>query len=694
MTLATSPAPQASQKASATGTYSDGSSKDVRSSVTWTTSAPKVATVDASGLLTAVGSGNTTITASLNGVSATTQVTVVPQLLSIAITPGNPNVPLATAPAPATTQQLVATGTYNDGSSQNLTLQVAWSSSNPAVASASAGGRVTALTSGASNIQASLGSVSASTRFNVVAQLVSIAVAPGNTAIALATPPAAPAVQQFTATGNYNDGSSANLTNQVTWTSTNASVATVTPAGVVTANANGSTSIQASIASITGGTPLTVNHQLVSVAVTGPLSTMAPRTEENFTATATFNDNATGMTWASSSSLQASVSAAGLATGLTASSTPVEITATLGASAPANASLTVTNADATSISLAPASASLLDGQALTYSAEAVFNDGTMQNITSVAGWSTNNTTVATNSGSTVTAAGVGSVNVKATFGGVSGTTPLTCKSSTATIAAIAISPNPAQINAQSPANTQSLRVSATYSDGTTRILSTGVTYSSSDSTIVSVNSLGTATGVAAGTATVTATVGSFTATANLTISSSPLRALTVMPSSAQIASGTGTFFAAIGTFEDGSTQTLTRQVHWTSSDPSVATVSNGSNSGFALSLAAGTTSIGAAYNSVVSTPASLDVTSATLQTITITPSNATVALGTSQTYKATGLFSDGTTQDISSLATWSSNNAAVMFFNGSASGNTTGAGSTAISASFAGITGTTNVTVQ
>jgi YVTN family beta-propeller protein len=60
----------------ATGSYSDGSSTDVSSSATWSSSQPAVATVSASGLVTGVKPGTTTITAALGGLTGSATVTV------------------------------------------------------------------------------------------------------------------------------------------------------------------------------------------------------------------------------------------------------------------------------------------------------------------------------------------------------------------------------------------------------------------------------------------------------------------------------------------------------------------------------------------------------------------------------------------------------------------------------------------
>jgi len=102
-------------------------------------------------LATAVGTGVSTISATLGAVSGSTVLTVTgPALQSIAVTPANPSI------TKGSTQQFTATGTYSDNSTQNLTAQVTWNSSAPAVATISATGLATAVGAGTSTITASL----------------------------------------------------------------------------------------------------------------------------------------------------------------------------------------------------------------------------------------------------------------------------------------------------------------------------------------------------------------------------------------------------------------------------------------------------------------------------------------------------------------------------------------------------------
>jgi hypothetical protein len=116
-------------------------------------------------------------------------------LVSISITPPNSSL------MPGQTQQLIATGTFNDGSTQTLE-SVIWSSSNPSAAAVSNSpgntGMVNAQTTGATTITATTGAVGASASLNV-AGLVSLTVAPANPTLAVGSG------QQITATGTFAD---------------------------------------------------------------------------------------------------------------------------------------------------------------------------------------------------------------------------------------------------------------------------------------------------------------------------------------------------------------------------------------------------------------------------------------------------------------------------------------------------------
>jgi hypothetical protein len=129
------------QQLTATGTYDDGSTKDLTGTAGWTTSDSTVATVSKGGLVTAAASitsppGSATITATSGTLTATSAITVnTGPLTAIVISTTTPN------PAAGTTVVFKALGTYSGSSTQqDITSLVTWSSSNTAVISTISGG--------------------------------------------------------------------------------------------------------------------------------------------------------------------------------------------------------------------------------------------------------------------------------------------------------------------------------------------------------------------------------------------------------------------------------------------------------------------------------------------------------------------------------------------------------------------------
>jgi hypothetical protein len=84
-----------------------------------------------------------------------------PTLVSITVTPVNPSI------LKGGTQQFTATGTYSDGSTQNLTSTATWSSSAAAVATINTAGLASAVGTGSTSIQATLGALFSSTTLTV-----------------------------------------------------------------------------------------------------------------------------------------------------------------------------------------------------------------------------------------------------------------------------------------------------------------------------------------------------------------------------------------------------------------------------------------------------------------------------------------------------------------------------------------------
>ena len=211
---------------------------NISNSVTWTAGNPSVATVNAAGLATAVGAGYTQIVASSGGISATSDLTV--NIAGGGGTSGAPSITVVPGTAAATfvgeTTQFLASGSLTAGGTpQNLTNQVQWVSSNVQVATVNSGGLATAVGSGTTTITAASGGVNGSGVLTVT-----ISGASSQPTLAI-IPTSANATfvgetTQFIALGNLiGSAGTQNLTGNVTWSSSDVSVATIDQNGLATA---------------------------------------------------------------------------------------------------------------------------------------------------------------------------------------------------------------------------------------------------------------------------------------------------------------------------------------------------------------------------------------------------------------------------------------------------------------------------
>ncbi|MBI5365267.1 MAG: Ig-like domain-containing protein, partial [Planctomycetes bacterium] len=299
----------------ATGTWSDGTIDDLTALAQWSSADAAAGTISTTigsrGLATGVGMGSTTITATFSGRNGSTMLTVSnAALVAIEVTPTNPSIALGTSSA------FAATGIFTDGTTQDLTEQVVWDSSAPSTSTISnaAGSRGRALSVGVGDttITATLSGVSGTTLLSVTsAVLVSIGVTPANAKIALGTS------QQLAAAGTFSDGTVQDLTTEVVWTSSAATVLVSNAAGtqgLADGVAVGSATLSATYGGIAGSTTLTISSAaLASIAVTPASPVIALGTLQAFTATGTFTDGSVQdltalSTWSSSTASVAAVS--------------------------------------------------------------------------------------------------------------------------------------------------------------------------------------------------------------------------------------------------------------------------------------------------------------------------------------------------------------------------------------------------
>jgi trimeric autotransporter adhesin len=633
------------QQLSVVGTYSNDVTVNLTSQVAWSVTPSSVAKISSTGLLTTLATGAATVNATFTNINGHSGLSVQsPALTSIRLSPSTPAIPLGA------TQQMTATGTYTDGSTQNVTSTVAWSAAPAQNISVTGAGMARGLAQGSFSITASSGSITSSINGSVGnAVIQSLQVNPNSASIPKGT------TESFTATALFSDGTTQNVTSTTTWGSTNASVASINSAGTATAGSQGSTQINASYQTFTGAAALTVSAATVtSIQVSPATASLAKGTSLQLAATATLTDGSTqnvtnSVAWSSSASSVCSVSA----TALVAAVAPgnCAATATSGAIS-GSASIVVTAATLKSITITPPNPSVNSGGSLQLTATGTFSDGSTQNVTALLTYASSNSAVASvNSSGLLQGLASGTATITASQGSVTTTVNVTITA--AVLQSISLGTSTVTIAAG--VSTQ-LTATGSYSDGSTQDLSATVSWMSSSPSVATVNVTGDVTGLGVGSSTVTATLGAISGSLNVSVTPATIVSISISPGSVTIAAGESQAFTATATLTDGSTLDVTTSVHWSVTNPLLATISNTlGTAGILSSLVAGSTTISASLDSITGT-ANLYVSAASLVSISVGPNGLSLALGVPATLTATGSFSDGSTQDITASAQWSSSN--------------------------------------
>jgi uncharacterized protein YjdB len=215
----------------------------------WSSSKPTVASVGLGGVVTGVGAGSATITASSGGKNGTAGVAVAG--------PSLPTVATVTVTAPATSltpgQTTQATATARDAAGNVLAGQsITWTTSNAAAATVSANGLVAAVAAGSTTIVASAGGKTGLLVINVAAPATaSVSVSVSSSSVSVG--------QSVQASASVKDANGNPIPGAlVFWSSSNAAVAAVSLNGVVVGVSTGTANITASNSGKSGTVTVTV----------------------------------------------------------------------------------------------------------------------------------------------------------------------------------------------------------------------------------------------------------------------------------------------------------------------------------------------------------------------------------------------------------------------------------------------------
>jgi hypothetical protein len=235
------------------------------------------------------------------------------------------------------------------------------------------------------------------------------------------------------------------------------------------------------------------------------------------------------------------------------------------------------------------------------------------------------------------------------------TTPASCDAGSCTcqpaVVSLAIAPDRPTL---ARGTTLQLMAVGTFASGITTDLTAQATWSSDTPAVATVSTSGVVTAVDNGTTLVHASAAGQQASTQVTVSVASLVTLEVLPADDTLAPGTSQQYIALGHFSDQSVQDLTRQVMWTSSAPQVANISNAAPSqGLCRANHSGTATVTAALFGITG-QTGVTVSGPALVGIKIMPAGGNVSAGQTKQFRASGMFSNGGSQDITTQVVWMS----------------------------------------
>lgn len=516
-------------------------------------------------------------------------------------------------------------------------------------------------------------------------------------------------VLQLSAARMYTNTSTVDCSEAATWTSSDTAVATfsTTANGLLSAIAAGTTTISVSCSGKSRSYTMTVTGAatLQSIEVTPNNKRIADTTSVILMATGVYSDGTTvdltdSVNWSSSNVTNLSVERSNGSNSIQATAHAnagsEDITASYGGLSDST-TLNFSAATVAGIYVTPANSSLGVGSRLHMKAAGLFSDDTVQEVTDFLDWQSSSDATATvsnvNNGVVDTiAAGTATISVNPT--GVTGTTDITVNS--AELDYIEVYPSTLTMDIGTSSQFTAIGI---YDDNTKIDLTNQVTWTASNSDLLNVNSSHRynvrATALDEGTVFLSASLPGTTKGGNtaITISDLTLSTIEVTPLNPEVPANLDIEFKATGIYSNGSQQDLTNSVVWNSSDSAVLKINNAFQfKGRARALTDGTVTVTATFGSKSGTSSAEVNTGITLSSVDISPAYVYLAVGYKSQLTATGVYSDGSSWDLTPYIAWQSATTDVIMDNLSpwqgVATATANAGGTSIDANFMGMDGT------
>lgn len=513
--------------------------------------------------------------------------------------------------------------------------------------------------------------------------------------------------QSYQAIATLTDGSEADITERVSWSVDDTSIATIAADGstvIATGISNGTAIISAQYRGLQSNAHLSVGA--ITFSITPSVATILTEMQQSYQAFAVFPNGlqqevTNQVTWQSDDTdiatinvSESGVTATGLTEGLATISASYNGTSIF-------AQLNVVDSTAETLLIAPATAILPLGTAKQYSAFITTSGGEVIDVTSTVNWQvTDNTIASIDATAWLSAIKEGSTTITADMmhsdNALSATAVLTVN--TAELDSVAITP----VDGVFPVGKIGVyRANAHYSDGTVIDVTRQTTWQVADTAIGSIVESGIFAGdsvaLSPGKTSVSAQFQSLSSSTNVEVTDAKIISLSISPTDVSTPVGTLVTYQAHAIYSDGSKHNVTELGAWSSSAPAVAGISiSGTNAGIADALTIGTTDISMNFDGL-SQSTSLTVNNAVVQSLQITPQNPSVPVGIEGQFTAKAIYSDKTTADVTHSANWQVDDytIAAVVPNGALAGyaRALSEGANQLTASFAGQTATTPITV-
>ncbi|WP_025819660.1 Ig-like domain-containing protein [Shewanella marina] len=485
--------------------YSDNSTQDVSEHVSWISSHPITAAIDSNGTAHTQQPGTTQITAKLDDINsnpAQLEVTAA-TITSIQVTPAQQTVSLGIE------QQYIAMATYTDNTVQNITDQAAWHSSSTANATI-VNGLTTTLLKGNANIRASLDAITSNLAELTISdkKVTKLQLTPTNMELAKGTS------ETLQVQATYTDGTSHDVTDNVTWQLSDNTVASIdTAIQSLTAIKQGNVSLKAlwpqdNISSNTALISVSA-AQLVSLHITPELHEIIAHNSANFEAFGRYSDDSyqdltTQVNWSSSDPIKATV-----LKGLVDAHQPgsVNISANFDGITANIADVTILDDTLQSINVSPANIDIAKATTQQFIAEGHYLSGKTVDLSQNHGvaWSSNSANITIDENGLATAINQqNGITISATKSGITG--QVTVNTTAAIAVALQINKYVAQHPGILTSGTQyDLQALATMSDDTIKnVTSTANWHEDSNSVHATISSGGRITAKTPGVTNITA----------------------------------------------------------------------------------------------------------------------------------------------------------------------------------------------